>query len=50
VIEDVTEPLRSPARRLSREQVRDAVRSVAEEVEALRRLMLEAALADQVGD
>jgi DNA-binding transcriptional MerR regulator len=50
VIEDVTEPLRSPARRLSREQVRDAVRAVADEVEGLRRLMLDAALADQVGD
>ena len=50
VIEDVTEPLRSPARRLSREQVRDAVRAVADEVEELRRLMLDAALADQAGD
>lgn len=50
VIEEVTEPLRSPARRLSREQVRDAVRDVAAELEALRRLMLDAALNDLVGD
>lgn len=50
VVEEVTQPLRSPARRLSRDQVRDAVLAVADEIESLRRLMLDAALNDLVGD
>lgn len=44
VVEEITAPLRSPARRLSRDQARDAVRGVASDVEELRRLMLERAL------
>jgi len=49
VIEDLTEPLRSPARRTSREESRAEVAAVADEVEALRGLLLERALASYLG-
>jgi len=49
VIEDVTEPLRSPARRTTREETRAAVAAVTSEVETLRTLLLERALATYLG-
>jgi DNA-binding transcriptional MerR regulator len=49
VIEDLTEPLRSPARRMSREQTREAIAAVTDEVVALRALLLERALSDYLG-
>ncbi len=49
VIEDLTEPLRSPARRTSPEQTRAEVAAVSDEVEALRALLLERALASYLG-
>lgn len=49
VIEDLTEPLRSPTRRMTRDQTRAAVAAVTDEVEALRTLLLERALATYLG-
>ncbi|MFI5035227.1 MAG: MerR family transcriptional regulator [Acidimicrobiales bacterium] len=49
VIEDLTEPLRSATRRTTRDQTRAAIAAVADEVEALRSLMLERALASYLG-
>jgi len=44
VIEDATEPLRAPGRRISREQAREVTSAVAGEVEALRAALLERSL------
>jgi DNA-binding transcriptional MerR regulator len=49
VIEDLTEPLRSPSRRISRDESRAEVAAVTDEVEALRGLLLERALATYLG-
>lgn len=49
VIEDLTEPLRSRARRATPEQTRAEVAAVSDEVEALRALLLERALASYLG-
>ncbi|MDE3065269.1 MAG: hypothetical protein KGJ36_06335, partial [Acidobacteriota bacterium] len=49
VIEDLTEPLRSASRRLSRDQAQREMQAVAAEVEALRALLLERALSSYLG-
>jgi DNA-binding transcriptional MerR regulator len=49
VLEDLTEPLRSPANRLSVDQTREVVGTVAAEMEALRAVLLERALQDYLG-
>ncbi|HVB70027.1 MAG TPA: MerR family transcriptional regulator [Acidimicrobiales bacterium] len=49
VIEDVTEPLRSPSRRMTRDETRAAVAAVTSEVETLRTLLLERALSTYLG-
>ena len=48
VIEDLTEPLRSPASRLSAEQARRIVGAVTDEVEALRAILLERAVGEHL--
>lgn len=49
VLEDLTEPLRAPGSRLDSEQTRRVVAMVAEEMEALRRLLLERSVQTYVG-
>jgi DNA-binding transcriptional MerR regulator len=50
VIEDLTEPLRAPGRKVSPEESRRLVREVAGEVEALRALLMERTLATHLGE